>query len=242
MRLLTRLERLDRLESWLKSEDTLILRDAAEELGVSLRTIHRDLDLLRERGVPIESERGRGGGVRVSSQWGLGRIALTRHEALDLLLGLAISDIMHGALQMAHKDAIRRKVLASFSSDDQRLIRAMRSRIRIGGLISSSVYQDLAMTNQIVSDGIKEAFAFHRCLDIRYRDQNDKITDRKIEPHFLILNPPAWYVVGWDRLRQANRTFRCDRMITASPAVESFSPKPWASFSTAMEGNPTREI
>ena len=60
---LTRIERLIRLESWLKSDEPLILREAARELGVSLRTVHRDLELLRERGVPVDSERERGGGA-----------------------------------------------------------------------------------------------------------------------------------------------------------------------------------
>lgn len=242
MTVLSRLERLDQLESWLKSEDTLILSDAAKELGVSLRTIHRDLDLLRERGVPIESERGRGGGVRVSSRWGLGRIALSRHEALDLLLGLAISDVMHGALQMGHTDAIRRKIIGSFSSQDQRQINAMRSRVRVGDLISSRVYETLSIPDQQVSDDLKEAFIFNRILNIQYEDQFGKATERDIEPHFLILNPPAWYIVGWDRLRQANRTFRCDRIATTTLQDNTFVPKRWAAFSQTMEGNPTREI
>ena len=76
MTMSTRLARLDRLEAWLKNEDAVALRDAAIEFGVSLRTLHRDLDILRERGVPVESERGRGGGVRIAPGWGIGRINL----------------------------------------------------------------------------------------------------------------------------------------------------------------------
>ena len=64
---LTRLERLDLLATRLKSDEPLILSDIASELDVSTRTLNRDIAILRERGLPIESDRGRGGGVRLNS-------------------------------------------------------------------------------------------------------------------------------------------------------------------------------
>jgi predicted DNA-binding transcriptional regulator YafY len=242
MQILTRLERLDRLESWLKSDDAVVLRDAAEELGVSLRTIHRDLELLRERGVPVESERGRGGGVRISSGWGVGRIALTRREALDLLVGLAIGDVIHGGLQMGHSQAINRKIMGTFPPTDQRRIGAIRKRIRIGAQASSTVFDTFAETPRQVGEQLREAFALSRLLTVRYADRAGTQTERHIEPHFLILNSPVWYVVGWDHMRHDKRTFRCDRIINAKIRAESFAPRPWADFAATMEGNPTREV
>jgi predicted DNA-binding transcriptional regulator YafY len=241
MTLSSRLERLDRLESWLKSDDTLLLRDAAEELGVSLRTIHRDLDMLRDRGVPVESDRGRGGGVRVARGWGIGRISLTRLEVLDLLVGLAIGDVMNGHLQMGHRDTIRRKLIASFSAQDQRRIGAMRQRVRIGPMASRAIIESMEDPSEQVGDELKEAFALNRVLHMRYIDQKGAVTERRFEPHFLTLNPPAWYVVGWDHLRQAPRTFRSDRMKDARVTDETFTPGNWADFSHVMDGNPTRE-
>ena len=242
MQILTRLERLDRLESWLKSEDALILRDAAAELGVSLRTIHRDLDLLRERGVPVESERGRGGGVRVSSGWGIGRITLSRHEALDLLVGIAIGSVVHSALQMGHTLAIQRKLMATFSKAEQRRIAAMRRRIRVGRLASSAMFDSLSEMREQVGDKLKEAFALNLALNVTYVDEKRKRTERLVEPHFLVLNPPVWYVVCWDHLRQDARTFRCDRIQCAVVTRKAFVPQPWSDFASTMEGNPTSEV
>jgi predicted DNA-binding transcriptional regulator YafY len=237
----SRLERLDRLESWLKSDDTLLLSDAAAELGVSLRTIHRDLELLRDRGVPVESDRGRGGGVRIARGWGIGRISLTRLEALDLLVGLAVGDAMKQHLQMGHTDTIRRKVVASFSAEDQRRIGEMRKRLRIGALASPAVLGSLEDPSCQVGDVLKEAFALCRALKLRYLDRRGALTERLFEPHFLLLNPPVWYAIGWDHLRDGARTFRSDRMKDATIAESSFKLRPWSDFAHAMEGNPTRE-
>lgn len=236
-----RIERLDRLENWLKSDDPLILRDAAKELGVSLRTVHRDLDILRERGLPIEAERGRGGGVRLPSTWGIGRVSLTREETLDLLIGLAIGETAYGALQMGHAGAIRRKLLASFSHVDQRRIGALRRRIRIGATASGIVVDSLAIPSLQVGSALKEAFLLKRILHIGYLDGQGQMTTREIEPHYLLLNTPVWYAICWDHLRGAPRTFRCDRIIDAAPTDTTFDHRPWADFEETQDGNPTRE-
>ena len=241
MKTRNRIERLAHLESWLKSDEALILSDAAVELGVSLRTVHRDLTLLRERGLPIESERGRGGGVRLSSTWSLGRIALTREETLDLLIGLAIGESSHATLQMGHADAIRRKLMATFSRADQRDIGELRRRIRVGPKASGAVVSTLGETPRQVGDELKEAFVLQRVLAIRYRDEQASVTERRVEPHYLLLNPPVWYAVCWDHLRAANRTFRCDRMADAHVTEQTFDLRNWAWFEADQAGNPTRE-
>ncbi|MCH2077009.1 MAG: WYL domain-containing protein [Rhodobacteraceae bacterium] len=241
MTTLTRIERLDRLESWLKSDDVLVLQDAARELGVSLRTVHRDMEILRERGLPIEAERGRGGGVRLPSTWGIGHVKLQQTEVLDLLIGLAIGESAHASLQMGHADAIRRKLMASFSHADQRRIAAVRRRIRVGQPASGAVVTTLASTPKQVGDTLKEAFVLARAMTVEYRDRADQVTTRTIEPHFLLLNPPVWYAVCWDHLRGAVRTFRCDRMHEARVTSAAFEPGPWADFASAAEGTETRE-
>lgn len=237
----SRIERLDHLENWLKSDDPLILRNAAEELGVSLRTIHRDLELLRKRGVPVETERGRGGGVRLPSTWGVGRISLTREETLDLLIGLAIGETAYSALQMGHVGAIRRKLLASFSHTDQRRISALRQRIRIGATSSGAVVDSFTSTPMQVGSALKEAFVLNRVLSISYRDGQGLKTTRAVEPHYLLLNPPVWYAICWDHLRGAPRTLRCDRMMEAEATDSLFNLRPWSVFEPSQDGNPTRE-
>lgn len=242
MHMLSRLERLDLLESWLKSDEPLVLKYVAAELGVSLRTIHRDIDILRERGVPVEADRGRGGGVRLQSTWGVGHINLTYEEVIDLLVGLAISEHQSHSLQMAKTSSIRRKLLSTFSSSDQRRLANLRDRIRTGASSSQHVISTFSQSGIQVGDTVKRAFLTMRAIKIRYQDVDGKLTTRTVEPHYLVLNPPVWYVMCWDRLRNDVRTFRCDRIGSAVVIDDTFKLRIWSDFELAMKGNITSRI
>lgn len=242
MQTLTRLERLDRLESWLKSDDMLVLRDAAAELGVSIRTINRDIELLRERGVPVEADRGRGGGVRLNSRWGVGRVAFTYREAIDLLVGIAMSEQTDQDMQMGQSRSIRRKLMASFSHADQSRINKFRDRIRTGASSSVASLSDFKASGEQVGSALKEAFLLTKTANLVYLDGKGQETCRLIEPHFLVLNPPIWYAVCWDHLRQDVRSFRCDRMLRVELQSSTFDLRPWHDFQHAMDGNPTSTI
>ncbi len=242
MTALKRLERLDRLESWLKSDELLILRDAADELCVSLRTINRDIELLRERGVPVEADRGRGGGVRLHSRWGVGRVSFTYKEAIDLLVGIAMNEQSDQSMQMGQSRSIRRKLMASFSHADQARINKFRNRIRTGLPSSDAVLSTYKPAAQQVNGTLKEAFLLQRKAQTTYHDAQGIETKRTIEVHFLVLNPPIWYAMCWDDLRQDIRSFRCDRMQRVAVLPQGFGMRPWPDFQSAMEGNPTRSI
>ncbi len=242
MKALTRLDRLDRLESWLKSDELLILRDAADELGVSLRTINRDIELLRERGVPVEADRGRGGGVRLHSRWGVGRVSFTYKEAIDLLVGIAMSEQADQSMQMAQSRSIRRKLMASFSHADQARINTFRDRIRAGSPSSAVVRDTYQPAAPQINSAQKEAFLLQKKAQVTYRDGQGRETKRSVEVHYLVLNPPIWYAMCWDDLRQDVRSLRCDRMRQVTVQPQGFELRPWADFHAAMEGNPTHRI
>src|SRR5262245_27330101 len=128
----SRLRRLDELQGLLKAREHVTAAELAAELGVSLRTLNRDLELLRESGVPIESDRGRGGGLRLQRNWALGRLHLSPVEAIDLLLSIAIAERMNSPLLLQQLAPIKRKVASAFSEGYQGRIRDLRKRILVG--------------------------------------------------------------------------------------------------------------
>ncbi len=76
-----------------------------------------------------------------------------------------------------------------------------------------------------------------RCIAIKYVDQNGVRTSRTIEPQFLYLSAPVWYVLSWDRLRKAVRYFRIDRIRSVKPVDATFrlaDPRPF--LAEAEEG------
>ena len=92
---------MDMLAVQLKQDGLCTVSDLARQHGVSERTIARDLLLMREQGLPIDSDRGRGGGVRLDRNWGVGRLNLSYAEAVDLLISIEVSEQMRSPMFLA---------------------------------------------------------------------------------------------------------------------------------------------
>jgi predicted DNA-binding transcriptional regulator YafY len=216
------LRRLEALKALLKAREHATAADLSAELGVSLRTLNRDLAMLRDSGVPIESDRGRGGGLRLQRNWSLGRLHLSPEEAIDLLLSIAIAERMNSPLLLQQLAPIKRKIVAAFSEGYQGKIRALRKRILVGAPASAQVLASFSPPARKPLAGIADAFFNMKCIAIDYVDQNGVVTSRKVEPQFLYLNVPVWYLLAWDRLRAAVRHFRIDRIKSVVPLDSGF--------------------
>ena len=210
-----RMKRLDLIKARLKSDEALTVAGLSEEFGVSSRTLSRDIQILRDQGLPVEADRGRGGGIRLHSSWGIGRVNFSYSEAIDLLVSLAIAEQMKSPFFMAELAPIRRKLLASFSPRLKNEISDLKSRIRVGEAASPMVLSAFAAPDQAVVEELHQAFVTRHLLKISYRSIEGRTTQRLIEPHYLLLHSPVWYVLAFDHLRGSIRTFRCDRIEAA---------------------------
>ena len=218
----SQLRRLEDLKALLKAREHATAADLSAELGVSLRTLNRDLATLRDNGVPIESDRGRGGGLRLQRNWSLGRLHLSPEEAIDLLLSIAIAERMNSPLLLQQLAPIKRKIVAAFSESYQGKIRSLRNRILVGAPASAQVLASFSPPARKPLAGIADAFFNMKCVGIDYIDQNGIVTSRNVEPQFLYLNVPVWYLLAWDRLRAAVRHFRIDRIKSVTPLDAGF--------------------
>lgn len=135
----SRVLRLDALKVLLADRDTTTAGDLATDLGVSVRTVQRDLAALRQLGMPIDSDRGRGGGIRLERGWSLGRVHLNESEALGLLLSLTIAEKIGSPLLLGDLRSITRKVTTAFAPAQARRIRALRRRVLVGQSASGHV-------------------------------------------------------------------------------------------------------
>lgn len=208
----------------------------AAEFSVSVRTLFRDLEILRERGLPIEADRGRGGGVRLHRFWGVGRLNLDQREAVGLLVSLAIAEQLPSPWLFASMSSIRHKLAASFSPALRDRIAGLRSRILIGRSASAAVIQGFAPPSGEAIDALFAAFLDTRLFRFDYVDTAGRASSRRVEPQLLTLNYPVWYLVAWDLDREAVRSFRCDRIGNAVAGPESFRLRPPATFAAAIAG------
>jgi predicted DNA-binding transcriptional regulator YafY len=225
-----RVLRLEALKALLAERDYTTVADLAEELGVSTRTLHRDLALLREMGVPVEGDRGIGGGLRLEPGWSLGRVHLNESEALGLLLSLTIAEKVGSPLLLDDLRSITRKVGAAFAPAQSRRILALRRRILVGQTASAQVLAGYAPPRPTVTKALIDAFARGLTAHVHYEDQHGVHTEREIELQFLYYSLPVWYALAWDRLRDDIRSFRVDRIRDISVLPTEFRLRPVGPF------------
>jgi predicted DNA-binding transcriptional regulator YafY len=222
----TRTDRLDLIARLLRDQPGITAATIADTLGVSLRSVFRDLELLRERGYPVESARGRGGGLRLHRSYGLGRVLLSSEEALCTLLALAISEKVGMPMFASAATRARRRIVDAFPSHERKRIGPLRERIFVGTPASARVRASYAEPAATPSRDLQAAFVEERVVVARYAREDGSLSERLLEPHALVINWPAWYLVAFDHSRGSPRTFRLDRFQRVVPQPGTFRPRP----------------
>jgi predicted DNA-binding transcriptional regulator YafY len=231
----SRVERLEGLKLLLAERDYTTAGDLADDLGVSLRTLHRDLATLRDMGVPVGGLAGRGGGVFLERGWSLGRVHLNEREAMGLLLSIAIAERTGSPLLLDDVRSIERKLVQAFAPSQLATIRSLRRRVLIGEPASAAIVAQHGRTPPSITRPLLEAFMRQRVVRIGYTDTTGAVSAREIEPHYLYFSLPVWYVLAWDRLRDDVRSFRIDRIDRLELATDNFKLRPPDRFIDAVE-------
>lgn len=208
----SRLERIELLRNLLIQRDFWIVSELAENLGVSSRTLFRDLALLRNMGLHIESDRGTGGGIRLLSSWSSRKVELTEAQTLRLLISVAVIEKFGLPLFSGGKASIQARLLAGIPRHLSPPLARLKSRVFVGGSASEKVRLSCREPLSDPLAQLERAFVETQNLEIEYRDESNRKSVRRIEPHGLMVNFPAWYVLAFDHLRQDLRTFRVDRI------------------------------
>ncbi|MBU2982911.1 WYL domain-containing protein [Lentibacter algarum] len=218
----------------MKQEAHCTVKDLAQQHGVSMRTIARDLSLMREQGMQIDADRGRGGGVRLDRNWGVGRMNLAYPEAVDLLISIAVAEKMDSPMFLASLESVRRQLVASFSPEKRSKVTRLKSRILIGVTASTYVQASANSPPKRVVQRLHQSFINQEVLEIGYQREDGVSSERQIEPHYLLLKYPIWYVVAFDRLRNGPRIFRCDRIGAATMTGARFQLMPKDAFQPSL--------
>jgi len=177
----------------------------AERLGVTARTLRRDIDRLRELGYRVEATRGAAGGYRLEAGAELPPLLLTDEEAVTMAIGLRLA-ATQGLSDGEHT------TLSALAKLEQVLPPALRQRVNA---LAASV-QVPGLTGTPVSPELLGQLAL-ACRDrerirFSYVASDDAATDRVVEPHSLVATGARWFLVSWDLTRGDWRTFRVDRM------------------------------
>lgn len=185
-------------------------RELAEQYEVSLRTIERDLRVLRQSGVPIGRHR-RGG--QSFAEPLLPPLDFTPEEAAAVAIALAHAD--ETPFAQATYGALR-KVIVALSVGDLPVTRAFVDGVRI---------PERTEENLAVPRALEAAVEQSRVVRLTYADRHDRLSVREIEPVGFAAMTLHWYLVAWCRLREGPRVFRMDRIVAAEATGETSGPR-----------------
>jgi predicted DNA-binding transcriptional regulator YafY len=179
----------------------------ADELEVSLRTLFRDLDALREAGIPVTTTRGRTGGVSLPRGWTRYASGLSAEEVVPLAALAPAQPQLQAALT---------KIVAALPSMLQARAEDARQRL----LIDPSPWWSWRDPPEAL-DRLREAVWADRPVQLQYRDGQGKLSDRRVSPLALVLKADRWHLVA--QTEQGPRVFRADRILQATVLSERAS-------------------
>jgi predicted DNA-binding transcriptional regulator YafY len=188
--------RADRLLSilmLLQSRGKMTAARLAEELEVSVRTIHRDIEALSSAGVPVYVERGINGGCLLLGDYRTNLTGLTRNEIYALFMLGVPSSLAELGVSNEIKTAFR-KFIGSLPLIRREDVQMVRQRIYLDG---DNWTQSEGVTSHL--QNIKQALWDNTRLKIIYTGilgaMIDELFVRTIEPYGLVSKEGKWYLV-----------------------------------------------
>ncbi|GHF53558.1 putative DNA-binding transcriptional regulator YafY [Amycolatopsis bartoniae] len=208
-----RAERLVALLFTLQSRRSATVPELAAALGVSERTMHRDLAALQTAGVPLWTETGRYGGVRLVEGWRTRLDGLTSREAVAIFaMGVprALAELGLGtAVSAAHA-----KVSATLPAPLREQAQHLAQRFHLdapGWFRAEEDAGHLAAVARAVWEQRRTAVTYRR---------HDGPVERLLEPLGLVLKAGVWYLVA--RTEGTTRTYRVSRLSRVELRDERF--------------------
>jgi predicted DNA-binding transcriptional regulator YafY len=215
LRFVTPTARLLELLELLQTQTLTTGTEIADRLRIDRRTVRRYISSLHELGIPIEGQRGVGGGYRIRPGYRLPPLMLDDDEAVVVALGVVAAgriglagttESVEGALAKIHRvlpEGLRRRVEALETTLD------FTADAPAGAPVTGEMVLLLA-----------DAIRRRRRLRAVYRSFSGEATRRELSPHGLVVHSGRWYLAAHDHDRDDLRTFRVDRMRRAAIAKE----------------------
>ncbi len=172
----------------------------AQRLGVSERTVYRDIQALSLSGVPVEGEAGIG--YRLRADYDVPPLMFTAIEVEALVAGLRLLKAWGGGALAAAADPALEKLVAALPP--ARRHAAQQSRVFAPEFVNHPQVRS-------AFDVVHGAMNAQRLLRLDYTDAQQRATDRVVQPLGLFFWGNSWLLAAWCTTRTDYRSFRLDR-------------------------------
>jgi predicted DNA-binding transcriptional regulator YafY len=210
--------------------------ELAERLGVTARTLRRDVQRLRELGYPVQAHPGVDGGYQLAAGAALPPLVVDDEEAVALAVGLLLATAgslgagpVAGDRVAGDRAAGEVTVAEAAARALAKVVQVMPARLRrraeaVAAMTEPATWssardgQPSAVNPSVLAS---TALACRDAERIRfdYTAASGERTQRHVEPHRLVTLDRRWYLVGYDLARLDWRNFRLDRIAGAVQAT-----------------------
>jgi proteasome accessory factor B len=196
------LQRMLKIHQALRSRKFPNAADLAKELEVSSKSIHRDLEFMRDRlGLPVEYNGSRFGYYYSEKVNAFPTFQITEGELLALV-------VAEKALQQYRGTNFEKPLLSAIKKMEQSLPETISMNLtEIDRTISFRTRAE-PMLNLEIFDALAKATAAREQLELTYRKPGHQQTEKRvIDPYHLANINGEWFLFAFDHLRQDIRTF-----------------------------------
>jgi predicted DNA-binding transcriptional regulator YafY len=191
--------------------------ELADRLGVTTRTVRRDVERLRTLGYPVHASQGVGGGYRLGPGQDLPPLLLDDEEAIATAVSLLVG--AGGAVVGAGDAALRAltKLDRVLPIRLRHEVRALSDAVESFGGGRTPVDPDVLVTlARACRDEVETGFTY---------PSGGAVRERRVEPYRLVASDRRWYLFAYDLDRDGWRSFRVDRMTAVAARTWRFRPR-----------------
>lgn len=193
----------------------------ADRLGVSARTVRRDVERLRELGYRVRSAKGPDGGYRLEAGSEVPPLLFDDDQVVAISIALQAAALSSAGIDEAAGSALRsiRQVLPD------------RLRPRLDVLHFTAAAEAGAVADPGALSAVSAAIRAHEELRFDYvpvgaeTGERRDAAPRRIQPHHLVAMQGRWYLIGWSEERGDWRVYRVDRMTLRTHRGKAFVPR-----------------
>ncbi|MCL2365027.1 MAG: YafY family transcriptional regulator [Defluviitaleaceae bacterium] len=203
----------------LLNKKSVTAKELTSHFGVSRRTICRDIDALSTVGIPIYTERGKGGGISLLPDFVLNKSILNEQEQNEILSAL------HGLsnVKTDNSKRILEKLSTIFNKTPTNWIEVD--------------YSGLTHENDFFND-LKIAILEQRIVEFNYYNMHGDKSFRVVEPMQVWFKSKSWYLKGYCLTKQAIRLYKISRIKNLTITEKNFAKRD----SLVVSGNPIDNI
>ncbi|GAB3300379.1 WYL domain-containing protein [Epidermidibacterium keratini] len=219
-------ERTLALLATLQSRRSFTGPELTARLGVSERTLRRDVERLRRYGYPVHTQPGPGGHYRLAGDRAVPPLVLSDDEAVAALAALAAFAAHPGIDGEPVEDELGDAATRAYGKLDQLLPARLRPRLAtFRNTIEASAPRVPKVSARSI-ETISAAIADDEIVTFDYRDAHGDRSRRRVEPHRQVHHLLRWYLLAWDCERAGWRVFRLDRITRLRRTARRFTPRP----------------